>query len=134
MGLESSRRFGKRHGPAADRLNERRRREDDAPRLIERVPRLESLRLEIQELRAGATALGSAHIRLIPVSQAPALFELPCTDSFCKDGVHDLTYDILRALESGAKKFQGEDACSGHTGSADCQRVLQYMAVATYRS
>ena len=126
--------FGKRSGPAAERLAERRRREDDAPRLIERVPQLDSLRLEIQELRGGSAVLESTHVRCIPVASAPALFELPCLDSFCKDGIHDLTYDILRKLESGAKKFQGEDACSGHTGSADCQRVLRYVAVATYRS
>ena len=126
--------FGKRSGPAAERLAERRRREDDAPRLIERVPQLDSLRLEIQELRGGSAVLESTHVRCIPVASAPALFELPCLDGFCKDGIHDLTRDILRALESRVTKFEGEDACSGHTGNADCQRVLRYVATATYRS
>jgi len=126
--------FGKRPGPAGERLAERRRREDDAPRLIERVPQLESLRLEIQELRGGSAVPESTHVRRIPVASAPALFELPCLDSFCKDGTHDLTHDILRALESRATKFEGEHACTGHTGNADCQRVLRYVATATYRS
>jgi hypothetical protein len=126
--------LGKRSGPAAERLAERRRREDDAPRLIERVPQLESLRLEIQELRGGSAVLESTHVRCIPVSSAPALFELSCLDSFCKDGTHDLTCEILRALEARATSFQGEDACTGHTGNADCQRVLRYVATATYRS
>ena len=125
--------FGRRRGPGAERLAERRQREDSAPRLIERVPQLESLRLEMQEVHAGTTVLESTHVRRIPVPHAPALFELPCLDSFCKDGIHDLTYDILHALQSHATKFQGEDACPGHTGSADCQRVLRYVALATYR-
>ncbi len=125
--------FGKRSGPAAERLAERRRREDDAPRLIERVPQLESLRLEIQELRGGSAVPESTHVRCIPVSSAPALFELSCLDSFCKDGIHDLTYEILRALDERATSFRGEDACTGHTGNADCQRVLRYVATATYR-
>ncbi len=124
----------KRSGPVAERLAERRRREDDAPRLIERVPQLESLRLEIHELRGGSTVPESIHVRPIPVASAPALFELPCLDSFCKDGVHDLTRAILCALESRVTKFEGEDACTGHAGNADCQRVLRYVATATYRS
>jgi hypothetical protein len=126
-------RFGRRRGPGNERLAELRRREDDAPRLAQRVPHLLSLSLVIHELRAGAAVLESTHVRRIPVLHAPALFELPCLDSFCKDGLHDLTRDILHALESRATEFEGEDACSGHTGSADCQRVLRYVATATYR-
>ncbi len=126
--------FGKRSSAAAERLAERRRREDDAPRLAERVPQLESLLFEIRELRAGSAVLESTHVRRIPVPSAPALFEFPCLDSFCKDGLHDLTYEILRALEAQATNFQGEDACTGHTGNADCQRLFRYVAIATYRS
>ncbi len=126
-------RFGKRSSPAAEQLAERRRREDDAPRLMERVPQLESLRLEIQELRGGSTLPGSTHVRCIPVASAPALFELACLDTSCQDGIHDLTHEILRALAARATSFQGEDACRGHTGSAECQRVLRYVATATYR-
>ena len=127
-------RFNQRRGEAAERVAERRRREDQAPRLIERVPRLESLRLEIQELRDGVCVLESKHVRRIPVDHAPALFELPCLDGFCEDGMHDLTQAILRELEAGATEFGGEDACSGHTGSSACHRVLKYVGVATYRS
>jgi hypothetical protein len=127
-------RFSQRRGEAAERLAERRRREDSAPRLAERVPRLESLCLEIQELRDGVSVLESRHVRHIPVSHAPALFELPCLDSFCEDGVHDLTRAVLRGLESGATRFGGEDPCNGHTGGSPCQRVLKYVVIAAYRT
>jgi hypothetical protein len=116
-----------------ERTLERRRREDSAPRLIERVPNLESLRLELKERRAGIVIPESAHVRPIPVAHAPALFELPCLDSTCKDGGHDLTDTFVRALQSGAPSFTGEHACRGQTGSADCQRVLDYSVTATYK-
>jgi hypothetical protein len=40
----------------------------------------------------------------------------------------------LRALESGQTQFEGEDACNGHSGTAQCRRVLRYVATATYKS
>jgi hypothetical protein len=126
-------RFRQRQTEAAERTAERRRREDEAPRLREEVPKLATLVLEIQEHRAGTIVLESTHIRRIPVEHAPALFELPCQDSFCKNGGHDVTQAVLRALQSGATSFQGEHACSGQTGAAECQRVLRYVATATYK-
>jgi hypothetical protein len=125
-------RFNQRRGEVQERAAERRRREEAAPRLAERVPKLESLKLEVQELRAGAAIPESTHVRRIPVPHAAALFDLPCLDSFCKDGGHDVTQQILRHLERGETKFEGEDACRGQTGNAGCQRVLRYTAFATY--
>jgi hypothetical protein len=122
-----------RFSEAAQRFAERRRREDEAPRLRERVPALASLRLEIEE-RRGATSTGDPkHVRLIVVDSAPALFFLPCGDHACRDGGHDVTDPVLRALGSGATRFELDDACTGMVGSADCGRVMHVVVTATYR-
>lgn len=123
----------RRNSEAAQRFAERRQREDEAPRLHAEVPQLESLRLEIEEHRAGGTVADSAHIRRVVVDHAPALFLLPCGDSSCKDGGHDLTRAIMQALHAGAQKFDGEDSCRGQIGSATCSRVMRYVGIATYR-
>ena len=125
--------FRQRQSEAAARAAERRRKEDAAPRLREQVPLLESLRLEIHERRADTPIAESSHVRKIPVEHAPALFELPCHDAFCTEGGHDMTQLILESLQAGKTEFEGEDACSGHTGTAPCQRVLRCVATATYR-
>jgi hypothetical protein len=124
--------MNRRHSEAAERFAERRRREDEAPRLRARVPNLASLRLEVEEKRATSAAIESRHVRHI-VDSAPALFVLPCGDPACKDGGHDLTTTILRGLLAGAQRFETEDACSGDIGSARCGRVLKVTAIATYR-
>lgn len=128
------RRYGRRHGEAEERTAERRRREDGAPRLSERVPNLETLRLELREKRAGIFLPESVHVRPIPVAHAPALFELPCLDTGCKDGGHDLTETFVSQLQAGITNFTGEHACRGQTGTAECQRVLEYVVTATYKS
>ena len=98
------------------------------------MPALLTLRLEIQERRADALIAESTHVRKIPVEHAPALFELPCHDTVCVEGGHNMTQLILHSLKAGQTEFEGEDACGGHTGTAPCQRVLRYVASATYRS
>lgn len=129
------RRYGRRHhGEADERAAERRRREDSAPRLIEQVPNLESVRLELREHRAGVFLPESVHVRPIPVMHAPALFDLPCLDTGCKDGGHDLTESFIRAFQAGTAHLTGEHACRGQTGGAECQRVLNYVVTATYKS
>lgn len=125
--------FRQRQSEAAARSAERRRREDAAPRLRDQVPHLATLQLDIQERRADTLIAESSHVRRIPVEHAPALFELPCHDAFCTEGGHDMTQLILNSLQAGETEFEGEDACSGHTGTAPCQRVLRYVATATYR-
>ncbi len=126
--------MNKRHGEGAARFQERRRREDEAERLLAVVPNLQSLKLDVQARRAGSVVGEASHIRRIVVENAPALFWLPCGDSACKDGGHDLTHTILSSLRAGAKKFEGEDTCRGQTGSAECSRVLHFVATATYRT
>ena len=112
---------------------ERRQREDAAPRLKERVPRLATLRFEFHETRGERTLRGTVHVRHIIVDRAPALFDFPCSDEYCRDEGHDLTYEVLRALERGVAEFEGEDPCAGAVGTAVCERVLHFVALATYR-
>jgi hypothetical protein len=123
-----------RQREAQERFAERRRRENDAPRLLSVVPALESLKLRLEEHRAGGTLAEASHLRPIVVAHAPALFVFTCQDSSCKDGGHDLTSEILLGLKSKKEEFQGEDACRGQVGSAECARVLRYTATATYRA
>ncbi len=124
--------FLRRHSEAAQRFAERREREDEAARLREAVPGLASLRITIREQRDGGLISEASHVRLIVVDSAPALFVLGCGDKWCKDGGHDVTLAIVRALVGRATRFEGEHACQGYIGSGNCARVMCYAAVATY--
>jgi len=118
---------------AAERLNERRRREDEAPRLAAVIPDLESLRLEVSEKRGDIGIAEVSHIRRVVVEHAPALFLIPCGESACRDGGHDVTRAVLRGLEQKSTRFEGDDPCSGQTGTAPCARTLVFTAFATYK-
>jgi len=124
----------RRFGLAAQRFAERRQREDEAPRLQAEIPRLESLKLEVGEHRAGGAVAEAPHIRRVVVDNAPALFVLPCGDGSCKDGGHDVTSSVMRSLRQGETHFEGEDICNGTVGTAQCSRVLRYVATATYKA
>lgn len=117
---------------AAGRAAERRQREAEAPRLARIVPALNTLRLEIQERSANISRPQSVHTRHVVVASAPALFVLPCHDSQCKDGGHDVTDRILAALRAGELRFEAEHACQGAVGTAPCSRVLSYVGIAGY--
>jgi hypothetical protein len=123
-----------KNAEAAGRLEDRRRREAEAPRLAATVPTLEKLRLECSERSANIVRPEHTHTRHVIVQSAPALFVLPCHDSRCKDGGHDITQAILTALKTKQERFQGEDACPGVIGTASCARVLDYVGVATYQA
>ena len=118
---------------AAVRATERRRREDEAQRIKDRVPKLESLKLEISERRPEATSADVSHVKRVTVDHAPALFELSCCDRACKDGGHDITRQIMQELERGQTRFEGEDTCHGALGTATCGRVLHWIGIATYK-
>jgi hypothetical protein len=124
----------RRQSEAALRYAERKKLEDEAPRLSAEVPALRSLRLEIEERSGGSLCAEPVHVRRIVVENAPALFVLPCGDSRCRDGGHDVTHAILRSLHAKETQFEGQDVCSGSQGSGQCSRVLHYVAVATYGS
>ena len=109
-------------------MAERRRREDDAPRLLVEVPRLSSLRLDIYEGNPGDARAVTAHIRRIVVERAPALFVARCCSetSSRQGGVHDFTRDVMTALQQGRAHFEGDVACNR------CTCVLRYFASAFY--
>jgi hypothetical protein len=122
-----------KHTEAARRYAERRRREDEAPRLKAEVPALEALDLELTE-RKGEAAGSTTHTRRVVVASAPALFEITCGDPSCSDGGHDLTYAVMRKLREHAATFDGDDVCHGSVGSSTCGRELHWVARATYRA
>ncbi|MBN1609942.1 MAG: hypothetical protein JW940_25165 [Polyangiaceae bacterium] len=112
--------------------HERRQREDEAPRLRQEVRQLAALDIEIDEFRAAGTVLAARHTRRIVVEQAPAHFEIPCSEERCTGGGYDLTYEVMRALEARRTLFDGQAACPGSVGSAECGRTLRYVAHASY--
>lgn len=122
----------RRNSEAAQRAAARRQREDEAPRLLAEVPSLESLRLEVEERREHGT-VSSTHIRRVVVENAPALFVVACNDRACKDGGHDITSEVMRALRGKKTDFDGSHACEGQVGTARCASIMHYKGVATYR-
>jgi hypothetical protein len=122
--------FG-RQSVAAQRAQERRLREDEAPRLSARVPNLQSLSLAITE-RSDTTMAQPKYVRRIIVERAPALFLIGCSDPNCEDGGHDVTATVMRALLDRKTAFQGEDKCYGALRSSQCTRTLHYDATAFY--
>jgi hypothetical protein len=126
-------RNGRKQSAAAQRSDERRVREDEAPRLLARVPDLLTLKLTIED-RSETSFSQPRHVRHVVVASAPALFSIVCTDSNCRDGGHDVTDSIMRALVRRETSFHGEDRCYGALGSSSCTRILHYEAVASYRS
>ena len=119
---------------ATQRTVERRRREDEAPRLAATVPGLQGLRIEVLEHSSNISHPEHSHVRHVVVASAPALFVVPCHDKDCKEGGHDLTQEILAALRQRNARFEGQDVCHGTVGSTGCSRILGYVAVATYQS
>jgi hypothetical protein len=122
---------GRRQSAGAQRSEERRLREDEAPRLSIQVPDLLSLSLAIQD-RSDSSVAQPKHVRHVVVARAPALFLIGCSDPNCRDGGHDVTDPVMRALARHETAFQGEDKCYGALGPSPCMRVLHYDAVANY--
>jgi hypothetical protein len=115
---------------AQQRSSERRKREDDAPRLRDDVPQLVSLQIEMTE-HAGTST--TKHRRHVVVASAPSLFVVPCGDKDCEDGGHDITAEVMRSLRQGKAHIEGEHNCEGQVGSAPCTRRLQYQTSAEYQ-
>lgn len=109
------------------------RREDSAGKLLAKIPNLVSLDLSIHEGSSNGAVGESHYIRRVVVGQAPALFELRCSNTHCEDGVYDLTREILSALASRQSRFEGKHACRGQCRTTECTRTLRYVATATYR-
>jgi hypothetical protein len=124
----------RRNTEAADRMRERRRLEDAAPRLAREVTSLKTLRLTLSFRRGEIKLLDASYVRVVVVPTAPALFDIACADSTCRDGGHALTTPMLQALRSGQTHFSGEVTCRGSAGTSGnaCTSVLIYEADATY--
>lgn len=123
-----------RRGEAAERFAERRRREDEAPRLLDVVPDLVACRIDMAQGRADATTAEVAHTRHLVVARAPALLVVPCSDPACRDGGHDISSALLRGLRDHQRDINGEDTCHGDVGTVNCGRILRFTALAQYRS
>jgi hypothetical protein len=123
----------RRFSAAAQRSAERRERENQAPRLSAEVPRLLNLKLEVEERLNDSPVAEPKHVKRVVVEHAPALFLLPCGDSRCDQGGHDVTHAIMRCLKNGEQAFDGDDSCHGSTGGAPCNRTLHYHATAEYK-
>jgi len=124
----------RKNSPQALRFAERRRREDEAPRLSDQVPDLVSLEFQIEDRSGQTTAAAPRHIRRIVIDRAPALFLVPCSDPRCSDGEHDVTTIVMRALRAREKSFEGNDECTGNVGLGACARVMHFEATADYRA
>jgi hypothetical protein len=118
---------------AAARFAERRKREDEAPRLHTEVPALASLRINVEDRRSGVVGTESKHVRVVVVERAPALFVVPCGDPACDGGGVDLTGPILRDLRAHKTEGTFERSCDGTSGNAPCARVVRATIQATYR-
>jgi hypothetical protein len=122
----------RRHSEGTQRFADRRKRENASPRLTAEVPQLQSLALEIEEKSDGGPVAEPTHVRRVVVQHAPALFVLPCGDGRCRDGGHDVTHAIIRALRANETRFEGRDICAGSVGTGQCARVLHFVGIATY--
>jgi hypothetical protein len=90
------------------------------------------LKFEIDELVDDRAIPGMRRVRHIMVDQAAALFEIPCSDTKCEEGGHDVTQQVLACLDSRDAEFQGQHACGGLIGDVACKRVLAFRGIAEY--
>jgi hypothetical protein len=117
---------------AIEAVQEQRRREDAAPRLRDEVARLQSLRFQLDDIRAAGRMKVPSYVRPIVVATAPAHFEIRCMEPRC-DGWHDITHWVLHALRHSQESFSGQSDCSGMMRDAPCDHTLGYVCEATYR-
>ena len=113
------------------RLSLRARREADSPLLIESVPSLRALDLDVQH-RGGPVPLPeAAFVRHVVVDRARAYFFVACADRACSGG-HDGTAPLTSALQAGESTIALEHSCDGVTAGSPCGRVLEIVATAVY--
>ena len=96
------------------------------------MPRLRTLRLDVDERRGESLLAETRHVRHVVVDHAPALFVIGCGDADCRDGGHDLTDALVRRLREGTTSFELEDVCLGHLRGAPCGRLIRVQVTATY--
>ncbi|HEY5959723.1 MAG TPA: hypothetical protein VIV60_24385 [Polyangiaceae bacterium] len=108
---------------------DRRRREDDAPRISAIVPQLSELSIYVDE---HSTIASPRYVRRVVVQSAPALFIVPCSDEHCADGGHDISSEVIGAIRSKLQTFSGSHVCTGQMGTRDCGRKMWYRGEAVY--
>jgi hypothetical protein len=123
----------RRSSDAYRRALDRRRRQDEAERLREAAPDLESLELDVREHRVGMPGHEVHYKRFIVVDRAPALFDFPCSDRACEGGGHELTHIVLRHIRRREEHFSGKHVCQGHARDGACKYELSFEANARYR-
>ncbi len=111
----------------AQHVADRRRREDEAPRLHAEVPSLTRLSLAVEERAESGFTIGSGHTRRVVVEHAAARFEVPCSAGGCDGGVHDLTRGVMHELHQRSARFESDTPCDR------CGCVLHHVATAEYR-
>ena len=125
--------YNGRRGNQSEATQEHRQREDASPRLSAEAPHLASLRLMLEEQRGDNAPTGISYVRPIVVATAPAHFAIRCMEPRC-DGRHDVTEPIMQAIRQRLARYVGHSACHGVVNNALCQRTLNYVCEATYRS
>jgi hypothetical protein len=108
---------------------DRRQREDNAPRLVDLLPKLSALSIRVDE---HSTVASPKYVRRIVVRSAPAVFLLPCSDANCTDGGHDISGVVMIALRAGQRAFTGSHECTGWIGSNRCSRMIWFEGEAEY--
>lgn len=121
-----------RRTDAAERFAERRRQEDEAPRLRDAVPELLTCKIELSTSRASSVTPDVTHTRHLIVDRASTMIFVACSDPACRDGGYDIGSTIVRGLRDRRTEIRGDDACNGNVGAAHCGRLLQYRAIATF--
>jgi hypothetical protein len=111
---------------------ERWEREDASPRLKQLVPELESLRVKLVENRGGYPISGTRRVQHVMVRTASTRFEIPCGESSCQGGGHDLTPVVGPRLRHRRVEFSGSSECNGAVGMSGCHRCLDYAFEAEY--
>jgi len=117
---------------AQHRMSERWQRQDEADRLMGRIPTLRRLSIAVEERSGYTTIAPVSHVRRVVVESAPALFEIQCSSDECDGGYYDVTYDVLHALKQGVERFEFSCACNGTVRGASCPREAHFVGVARY--
>lgn len=111
---------------------ERWKREDEAPRLRDLFPNLDTMQLETDEREEGRTNGGVRCTRPINVERAGALFEIRCGEPRCDSPGHDITGSVVGGLQRRENVFVGETYCSGMVGQYQCKRILRFIVKASW--
>jgi hypothetical protein len=110
---------------------ERRRREDEAPRISKILPQLSTLSIHVDE---HSTIASPRYVRRVVIDSASTLFIMPCSDPHCCDGGHDISSAVIEAVRSKRGSFSGTHICDGQIGSRDCGRKIWYSGEASYQA